>query len=173
MEFVERIPIDVLFEIGVMLGRYDLYRTFAKLVPKLQSDSYSKRARERLTTYRKLTRQPRAYGYDKLDEVVHEWLLDGMLHRENDMPARIKRSRDDDRLVSEEWFTQGNLHRDVDEHSDLKPAIVRYDSKETYFYRHGAYHYMYIHLDGSTMHRNDLYRTGADDSGHCIYTARK
>ena len=93
------LPIDVWFEIGMMYGRYDAYCAFATSLipfhPKLISDQYCLRARQRLG---------KCVRFDDCEY----WGLDGLMHRDGDLPARIVGSKE------KEWYRYGQLHRDGD-----------------------------------------------------------
>lgn len=74
---------------------------------------------------------------------VERWYDDeGLLHRDNDLPAEIYISKQNDKILIQRWYKHGVLHRDGD-----LPAVIKveYDDEEVYekykiWYKDGLKH---------------------------------
>ncbi len=122
--FQVHVPIDIWFEIGILLDRYDEYFEFVQVFPKLQTPDRLSQARRRLTK--------------NVNTVFGQsWTLDGKFHREDDLPAYTEG-------YVKHYYKYGEKHRD----NDLPAFINRnqqYSPNHTVYmwYRNG-----YLHRDG-------------------------
>ncbi len=114
-----QLPIDVVFEIAIYVGRYDEYLILATIYPGLNTEHRKLQARDRLITY-----TPKVFIYSQfesiymaqrkhnLGEPAHIYRVDGKAHRDRDLPAVICGTQ-------QEWYSHGVRHRDGD-----KPAFI-------------------------------------------------
>ncbi len=114
------LPVDIWFEIGLLLGRYDEYLEVTKLFPKLQTEGRLLEARIRLTKH-----HVKSSNYEY-------WELDGQCHRDGDLPAKIYTLRDG--FVTKYWSKYGQVHRDGD-----LPAVIAFDGRQ-YWYKNQLLH---------------------------------
>ncbi len=131
MDILSCLPTDVSFDIAILCGNYkDDYCAIAALVPVLNSEERRSQARKMLTVCRQ--------KYSGHRVVEEHYTLDGMLHREDDLPADIEVFHD--RRIHL-YYKFGVLHRDGD-----LPAVTRIisrcekDEYEYEYYKHGVMH---------------------------------
>lgn len=113
------LPIDIWFEIAILLDRYDEYLEVTKSYPKLQTEERLLDVRIRLTKH---------YGSSN-----HEyWKLDGRYHRDGDLPSEIYTFNGG--YCTKYWSKYGKLHREGD-----LPSVISYDGTQ-YWYKNGVSH---------------------------------
>jgi hypothetical protein len=66
---------------------------------------------------------------------IQEWYQYGKLHRDNDLPAIIGVHLDIEEHIHKEWYKNGNLHRDND-----KPALIHTYGTVMKWYKDGKLH---------------------------------
>lgn len=140
IEMIDRIPTDVWFEIAILCGNYkNDYCAIAEVVPSLNCEERRSQARAKLTVCRKKYSGHRVveehYSLDgvphregdlpadienTVDKCIHRYIKFGLMHREGDLPAYTEISSD--RYVYQ-YKKQGKLHRDNDLPACISPEV--------------------------------------------------
>jgi hypothetical protein len=120
---IERLPIDLIVEIGILAGP-DEYEQIAKTSERnaniLQKPYIIKATNAFIIESCEFTIRD-VYFY-------HSFKYNGELHSFNDQPAMIYN------YGMKVWYQHGTLHRDNDQ-----PAVIQSDGSQ-FWYQHGSYH---------------------------------
>ncbi len=111
MSLLERLSVDLCFDIAIMCQSYQDYLELGLIIPSLLFDWRLTDARRRLTIH----------TYEEKGD-THCWTVDGLRHREDDLPAFTN-------VVGSRWYYMGQLHREGD-----LPAYI-FNNTETWYKR--------------------------------------